>query len=187
MSKKVLVVGSGIALLIAAGVYKNHSLPNRPANYGTVMAASAWAPPDCPHGFEPGGGAMRCADPNDPNSWKNKQKAERAKPADKGYTVSADGKEIITPDGKHWWRRPDWIPSPQQDPTFCKRVASRMHSARALNRCVQIQSQEYSPSQADYAAALGQIHDALWELNRISCINEHGTWDQRSGNCTGRR
>jgi hypothetical protein len=181
MSKKVLIFGSVIALLIAAGVYKNHSSQN----YGTVRAASSWAPPNCPHGLEPGGGAMRCADPNDPSSYlykKNKQQAQPAKPQTKtNYTISPDGKEIITPDGKHWARRPDWMPSPQEDPRFCVRET---HSASALNRCVQIQNQEFLPSQADYENALGQQAAFLYRMRRQSCIDEHGTWS--NGACLHR-
>jgi hypothetical protein len=81
MSKKALVIGSGIALLIAANVYKNHSSQN--IRVDPVRAALAWAAPNCPHGLEPGPGPMRCADPNDPSSYlykKNKQQTEPTPP-----------------------------------------------------------------------------------------------------------
>jgi len=48
----------------------------------STAAAQApnWQPPACKYGLEPGMGPLRCADPNDPNSYLNRQ-SERAAPA----------------------------------------------------------------------------------------------------------
>ena len=166
MTNKRLVATAALGLLIAAAAYKDAPRYIR-IDISPVTTASAAEPPNCPHGLEPGGGPMRCADPNDPNSYLNKKPA---KPQTKttGYTISADGKEIITPDGKHWARRPDWMPSPQQDPRFCARVT---HSASDLNRCVQTQNQEFLPSQADYQNALRQQSAFLDRMLRDMCAH----------------
>jgi hypothetical protein len=175
MNKKVVIFAVGIAGVVA--LHYGYSVGSTGQLAPTV--ASGWTPPQCQYGYEPGGGPIRCANPNDPNSYLYKKAhAPQPKAGGSGYTISPDGKEIITADGRHYARRPDWMPSPQQDPGFCARET---HSASDLNRCVQIQDQEFLPSAADYENALGQQSSYLYRVRRANCIDEHGTWF--NGNC----
>lgn len=181
MNKKIFAVAVCVGAAAALD-YGYHALSHVPL----VAAVIAGRSPNCPYGLEPGGGAMKCADPNNPKSYlhkKNNSAVPAQTPPADGQTISPDGTEIITADGRHWYRRPDWMPSPQQDPSFCMRVSREMHSVSAMNRCVQIQNQEYSPSQADYENALRQISATLRQMNRTACIDEHRTWDELNGVC----
>ena len=97
MANKALVVGSVLGVLIAPAVYKNYSSQNIPTNSGPVRAASAAEPPNCPHGLEPGGGPMRCADPNDPNSYLFKKANQQAQQPTKSQTKNTGVYSIENP------------------------------------------------------------------------------------------
>ena len=126
---------------------------------------------------------MRCADPNDPKSYLNREKPAQTAPgrANDGETtapngakivsISPDGMEIITADGKHWARRPNWMPSPKEDSKFCVRVTQHSHSASALNRCTQLQNQEFLPSEQDKIIALRQQGAYLYRYLQDLCIH----------------
>ena len=120
-----------------------------------------WQPSNCKYGLEPGGGPMRCANPNDPNSYLNRPKPARPQ------------RQQMTEQG-HYARRPAWMPSPQEDPRYC---VTHTHSATGLNNCVTQQNQEYIPSQSEVDRAIAQQREYLRQLSRSECINvKHGVW-----------
>jgi hypothetical protein len=128
MANKALVVGSVLGVLIAPAVYKNYSSQNIPTNSGPVRAASAAEPPNCPHGLEPGGGPMRCADPNDPNSYLFKKANQQAQRPTKSQTKNTGVYSIENP--------------PKNDNTWCRTHAK---NATQLDRCWRRQHNEPMP------------------------------------------
>src|SRR5690242_1846484 len=163
---KQLFFAAAISLIVVPVNYTSSVAQKGQQTPATASSVFAAEPSNCPHGLEPGGGPMRCADPNDPKSYLNREKPAQTAPgrANDGETtapngakivsISPDGMEIITADGKHWARRPNWMPSPKEDSKFCVRVTQHSHSASALNRCTQLQNQEFLPSEQDKIIAL---------------------------------
>jgi hypothetical protein len=104
----------------------------------SVLAAANFAQgtptgvPHCKYGLEPGEGAARCADPNDPNSYLYKRRQQQMEMR-RQREAERQSQQSAKVDLEH---------PPANDPTWCRQNAK---SATQLDRCWRRQHHEMMP------------------------------------------